>query len=151
MVAVVRVDAELVDDLKGVFAPVTDIHQGVVQGGAVVSGEGVDFPERLGGGENIGGDDFVQQAREFGIGEFDAVQGFELLAKVALQRGAIADVLSILVFQALERADKAEFYGVLTDGGGGCLGKLVIVIGRGAHGRYLEQSRLRGNLNRERM
>ena len=44
--------------------------------------------------------------------------------------------------RALERADEAELDGFLTDGGGSWLGKRVIVIGRGAHGRYLEQSRL---------
>ena len=39
VVAVVGVDAELVDDLEGVFAPVLDVDEGVVQRRAVVAGE----------------------------------------------------------------------------------------------------------------
>ena len=42
VVAVVGVDAELVDDLEGVLAPVLDVDEGVVQRRAVVAGEAVD-------------------------------------------------------------------------------------------------------------
>ena len=41
LVAVVGVDAELVDDLERVFAPVLDVDQGVVQRRAVIAGEGI--------------------------------------------------------------------------------------------------------------
>jgi hypothetical protein len=85
VVAVVRVDAQLVDDLEGVFAPVLDVDQGVVQRGAVVADEGVAVPQGSGGGKNIGGDDLVEQAGELAIGEVDAVEGLELFAEVALQ------------------------------------------------------------------
>ena len=40
VVAVVGVDAELVDDLEGVLAPVLDVDERVVQRRAVVAGEG---------------------------------------------------------------------------------------------------------------
>lgn len=83
--AVVGVDAELVDDLEGVFAPVSDVDQGVVQRGAVVAGEGIAVAQGAGGGEDIGGDDFVEQAGELTIGEVDAIEGLELFAEVALQ------------------------------------------------------------------
>jgi hypothetical protein len=72
VVAVVGVDAELADDLVGVFAPVLDVNEGVVQRRAVVAGEGVDLAEDLGGGEDVGGDDLFEQAGELGIGEADA-------------------------------------------------------------------------------
>ena len=107
VVAVVGVDAELVDDLEGVLAPVLDVDEGVVQRGAVVAGEAVALAQGAGGGEDVGGDDLVEQARELAVGEVDAVEGFELLAEVALQRGAVADVRAVLVLQALQLADEA--------------------------------------------
>src|SRR5580692_2157529 len=41
LVAVVGVDAELVDDFKRVFAPVLSVHQGIVQWRAIITGEAV--------------------------------------------------------------------------------------------------------------
>ena len=43
--AVVGVDAELVDNLEGVFAPVLDVDESVVERGAVVANEAVDLAE----------------------------------------------------------------------------------------------------------
>ena len=85
MVAVVGVDAELVDDLEGVLAPVLDVDQGVVERGAVIAGEGAYFPQGLGGGEDIGADDFIEQPGELAIGEADAVQGLEFFPEVLFQ------------------------------------------------------------------
>lgn len=59
VVAVVGVDADLVDDLEGVLTPVLEVDEGVVQRRAVVAGEGVDLLQGLGGGEDIQADDFV--------------------------------------------------------------------------------------------
>ena len=59
VVAVVGVDADLVDDLEGVLTPVLEVDEGVVQRRAVVAGEGVDLPQGLGGGEDIRADNFV--------------------------------------------------------------------------------------------
>ena len=53
VVAVVGVDAQLVDDLEVVLAPVLDVHQRVVQRRAVVAGEGVDAAQGLGSGVDI--------------------------------------------------------------------------------------------------
>jgi hypothetical protein len=82
VVAIVRVDAELVDDLKVVFAPVLEVHQRVVQGGAVIAGKAIDGAQRLRCRENIRRDDLVQEAGELRIGEAHPVQRLELLAKV---------------------------------------------------------------------
>jgi hypothetical protein len=59
--AVVGIDAKLVDDLEGVFAPVLDVDEGVVKGGAVVTGEAVDLAEKGCGGEDVRGDDLVKE------------------------------------------------------------------------------------------
>ncbi len=69
VVAVVGVDAELVDDLEGVLAPVLDVDERVVERRAVVAGEAVAVAERVGGGEDVGGDDLVEQALELAVGE----------------------------------------------------------------------------------
>ena len=115
MVAVVRVDAELIDDLEGVFAPVLDVDEGVVQRRAVIAGEAVDLAEGLGGGEDIVRDDLVEQLGELAIGEADAIQGLELLAEVPLQRCAVGDVAPVFVFEPLERADEAGFNAVFPE------------------------------------
>ena len=82
VVAVVRVDAELVDDLEGVLAPVLDVDEGVVERRAVVAGEAVDAGECVGGGD-VGCDDLVEQSLELAVGECDAIQGLELSLKFA--------------------------------------------------------------------
>ena len=109
VVAIVRVDAELVDDLEGVFAPVLDVDEGVVQRRAVIAGEAADGAQGLRGGEDIRGDDLVEQAGELRVGEADSVQGFEFLAEVCFQRGAVGDVWAVFVFELLEGADEAVF------------------------------------------
>jgi hypothetical protein len=97
VVAVVGVDAELVDDLEGVFAPVLDVDQGVVQRRAVVAGEAVALAQGAGSGEDIGGDDFLKKALKFAVGQADAVERLEFLAEVLLQRGAVANVRAVFV------------------------------------------------------
>ena len=67
VVAVVGVDAELVDDLEGVLAPVLDVDQRVVERRAVVAGEAASVAEGMGGGEDVGGDDLVEQALELAV------------------------------------------------------------------------------------
>ena len=60
VMAVVGVDAELIDDFEGVLAPVLDVDEGVVQRRAVVAGEAVALAEGAGGGEDIRRDDLVE-------------------------------------------------------------------------------------------
>ena len=136
VVTVVRVDAELVDDLKGVFAPVPDVNQHVVQRRAVIASEGVDFPQGFGGGEDIGTDDPVEQAGELGIGQAAAVEGLELLAEVFLQRGAVGDVAAVIVFEFLELADEAVFDALLPQHRVRRGGVRVVVVSGWGHGRY---------------
>ncbi len=66
LVAVVGIDAELVDDFKRVFAPVLDVDQGVVQRRAIIAGEAVALAEGFGGGEDIRGDDFLEKTLKLG-------------------------------------------------------------------------------------
>jgi hypothetical protein len=96
--AVVGVDAELIDDLEGVLAPVLDVDEGVVERGAVVAGEAVDPAEPGRGGEDVGGDDLVEEALEFAVGEPDAVEGLEVVAEVGFEGGAVANVRAMGVF-----------------------------------------------------
>jgi hypothetical protein len=102
MVAVVCVDAQLVDDLEGVFAPVLDVDQGEIERSAVVAGEAAALAQRSGGGEHVRANDFFEQAGKFALCERYAVQGLELGAEVLLQRCAVANVLTVFVFQAAE-------------------------------------------------
>ena len=44
----------------------------------------------------------LQQALELGIGQVDAVEGLELLAEVLFQRGAVADVGTVGVFEVFK-------------------------------------------------
>jgi hypothetical protein len=99
VVAVVRVDAELVDDLEVVFAPVPDVDQRVVQRRTVVAGEAVDIAEGLRGGEDIGRDDLIEQAGELGIREADAVELLELVAEIPLQCGPVRNIRTVDIFQ----------------------------------------------------
>ncbi len=68
VVAVIGIDAQLVDDFKVVFAPVFDVDQGVMQRCTVFTLKVITLAQGFGGGENVGGDDFVAQAGEFCIG-----------------------------------------------------------------------------------
>ena len=99
--AVVGVDAELVDDFKRVFAPVLDIDQGVVQRRAIFAVEALRSRAGLGGSEDIGSDDFVQQAGEFGFGQVYAVERLELLAEISFKRGLVADVGAVVYLRSV--------------------------------------------------
>ena len=107
--AVVGVDAELVDDLEGVFAPVFDVDKGVVERGAVVAGEAVDLAEQGRGGKDVGGDDLVEEAFEFAVGELDAVESLEVISEVAFEGGAVPDVRPMSVFEIGQLADQCLF------------------------------------------
>ena len=97
--AVVRIDAELIDDLEGVLAPVLDVDEGVVERRTVVADERFPVAERPGGFVNVWCDNPVEESFELAIREFDTVQGFELFPEVCFKRGSIADVGAILVLE----------------------------------------------------
>ena len=109
VVAVVGVDAQLVDDFKVVLAPVLDVHQGVVEGGAVVALEAVDAAQRLGSVVDVRRDHAVEQALEFAVGELDAVKRVELLAEIGFQSDTVADVRAIGVFEVAQLGEQIEF------------------------------------------
>jgi hypothetical protein len=109
MVAIVGVDAELVDELERVLASVLDVDEGVVEGRAVIAREAVDLTEGTGGGEDIGGNDLVEQTFKLAIGEGDAVAGLEGLAEVGFEGSAVANVWAMLVFQVEKLRDQGLF------------------------------------------
>ena len=109
MVAVIGINAQLIDYLKVVFAPVLDIHQRVIQRRAVIAAEGIDTAQNLSGCKHIRRDDFIQQARKFPIGETDTVEFFELRAEVLLKHRAINEIAAVGVFQHIQLGDQAVF------------------------------------------
>ncbi len=109
VMAVVSVHAQLVDDLKVVLAPVPDVHQGVVQRRTIVALEAVDVAQRLGGVVHIRRDHAVEQALEFAVGQANAVEGLELFAEVRLQRGTVADIGAIRVFEIFQCGNQISF------------------------------------------
>ena len=137
VVAVVGVDSKLVDDFKGVLAPVLDVDQGVVQRRAIVTREAVDLAECARGGENIGRDDLVAEALELAVSEPDAVEGLELLAEVAFERGAVFDVIAIDVLQIDKPRDEGLFELALWCGHGHSEIVLLVV------GRHRATARIR--------
>lgn len=102
MVAVLGVDAELVDYLEVVFAPVLDVDEGEVERGAIVTLEAVARAEDLGGFVDVRCDDLGEQAGELAVGEGDGVEFLELFAEVCFQCIPVADVGSMGVFEAGE-------------------------------------------------
>lgn len=57
-------------------------------------GEAITVAERLGGGKDVEGDDFIHDALELYVGEFHLIERLELL----LQRGAVANTREGLSF-----------------------------------------------------
>ena len=106
VMAVVGIDAQLVDDLEGVFAPVPDIDERVIERRAVVADERFRVPKQSGGLVDVRLHDLVAQASELGIGQGHAIQRLELLPEIRFQRRTVADVGPIAVFQALKPLDK---------------------------------------------
>lgn len=93
----VRVDAELIEDLKVVSAPVLEVYQRVVQRCAIVAGKGIDVAKDLGGFENVRRDDVTEQAKKLIVSELDAVQSLELLSEVKTQQGMAGDIGAIAI------------------------------------------------------
>ncbi len=104
--AIVSVDAELVDHLKAVFAPLLDIDEGVEEWCAVVAVEAVALAQMARGGEDVGGDDLIEQPGKLGIGEVDPIEGLKFLTEVLFQCVPVADVGAVAVFEILEFFDQ---------------------------------------------
>ena|ERR1043165_1322209 len=113
MVAVVRIDAQLVHDLKLVFAPVPDIDERVSKRRAIVANEVIALAEDPRGDKNVGGNEFIKKALELAISKPNAVEHFKLLSEISLQVVQVvpvADILAIGVFQALQLLNEVRFY-----------------------------------------
>ena len=99
VVAVVGVDAELIDDFEGVLAPVLDVDKRVVERRAIIADERLPIPQRAGRFVHVGRDDLIEEALELAVGKRDPVQGLEFFPEVGFKRGPITDVRAILVFE----------------------------------------------------
>lgn len=133
VVAVVRVDPELVDDLERVLAPVPDVDERVIQRCAIITREVVPLAERAGSRENVRCDDFVKKPLELAIGQRDPIQLFELSPEVRFQGGSVTNIRAILIFQVAQLGDQILFKVSLSlahrDGSTHCVKHPVEVIG----------------------
>ena len=109
VMAVAGVDAELVDHLKAVFAPLPDVDQGVKQWLAIVALEAVALPQMPCSSKNVRGNDQIQQPGKLGIRQMNPIERFELFAKVLLQCVTVTNIFPILVFEILQFIDQALF------------------------------------------
>ena len=110
VVAIVCIYAELVNNLKGVLAPIFDIDQCVKERRTVVALKAVAFAQKPRGVEHVRGNNLFQQAGKFTVRQAYSIQGFKLLSEVGLQRGTVADVLTVDIFKASQ-----VFYQLLFD------------------------------------
>ena len=92
MMAVIGVDAKLVDYLEGIFAPLPDVDQGVKECLTIVPIKAVALTQMTGSGENIRSNNLIQQSGKLCIRQMHTIQRFELFTKVLLQPGTVADV-----------------------------------------------------------
>ncbi len=99
VMAVVRIDAELIDDLEAVLAPVLDVDEGVVERRAVVADKRFPVPQRTGGFVHVWCDDLIEESLELSVGEVDAVECLELLPEVRFKLGEIADLGAVFVLE----------------------------------------------------
>lgn len=83
MMAIVRVDAELVNHLKRVLAPVPDVDERVVERRAVVAYEAISFTKDAGSSEDVGSDDVINETSVFGVGKTNAIKRFKFLSKIS--------------------------------------------------------------------
>ncbi len=109
VVAVIGVDAELVDDFKCVLAPVLDVDESIVEGGIVVAGEGFAIAEGTSSFVHIRGDNLIEKPLELAVGQRDAVEYFEFLPEVLLKRCAVADIGTVFVLKVPQLGEKCFF------------------------------------------
>ena len=107
--AVVGIDAELIDDFEGILAPILDVDEGVVEWCAVVAAECFAVPEGTGSFVHVRRDDLVAESLEFAVRECDTIEGFELFPEVCFKRGSITDIGAILVLEVPQFGDQVLF------------------------------------------
>src|SRR5690625_4233625 len=98
VVTAFRIDAQLVDDLEGVLAPVPQVDELVVKRSAVFSLEGVASAQSFRVCEHVRGYNRVKKPFEFAICEVDPIKSLELLAKISLQGVAVAEIVAAKIF-----------------------------------------------------
>lgn len=102
LAAISSVDGELVHHFIVVLAPVPQIHEAVIEGGAIVAHESLFLAQSLRCGEHVGSNVFLKKFAEFIVREGDEIEPFELLAEVLLQRIKVTNVASVGEFQLLQ-------------------------------------------------
>ncbi|SCZ84437.1 hypothetical protein NSMM_160027 [Nitrosomonas mobilis] len=105
VMAVIGADAQLINHLEAVFAPVLEVDQRIVKRRAVITFKTVALAQMFGSGEHVWGDDRIQQAMELIAGEADAVERLELFAKVGLKLSPITDIGTVAVFEITQLVD----------------------------------------------
>ena len=123
--AVGRVHAQLVDHFKGVLAPVASVNQLEMEGRAVFALEGVSFAKTARCVEDILPNDLLEEPIELFICQLATIERLKLLTKIGVQRGTVADVAAISVFQIFELADEMLLENRLRDGRGHRLRSLL--------------------------
>ena len=99
MMAVVRIDAELIDDLEGVLAPVLDVDESVVERRVVVSDKRFPVSEGPRGFVHVWRDDLVEESLKLAVGQFHTVQGFEFFPEVCFKCDSVANVGAMFILE----------------------------------------------------
>jgi len=86
VMAVVGIDAELIDDFEAVLALVLDVDEGVVERRAVIPGERFPVAEGACGFVHVGCHDVIEESQELAVRELDAIQGIEPFPEVRFKR-----------------------------------------------------------------
>lgn len=99
MVAIVRIDTQLIDHLERILAPIPYINQRVIEGRTVIPGKAAALTEDTGRRKNIRCDNLVQQASKLAVSKGNSIQLFKLLPEIGLKSDAITDIRAILILQ----------------------------------------------------
>jgi len=108
-----RIDAKLVDDFKGVFAPVERIYQSEGKRRAVIPFQGLRLAKGAGRLINIAADDHVHESGEFGFGKVNPIQRFKVGTEVLFQRCAVMNVRSIGVLEIIRQLGNELLFYIL--------------------------------------
>ena len=77
-----------------------------MQGGVVVTFEGVHFPQSFGGGKHAGGYDAVPQPRELGIAQVNTIGSFKMRSEIRFQGSLIFNIFPIFILQVPQAINK---------------------------------------------
>jgi hypothetical protein len=99
MSTVVSINAELIDDLECVLAPVFDVDESVIEGRAVVSDKRFAVPKGACCLVYIRRDDLLEEPSKFAVGKSNTIQGFEFFPEVCFKRSSIPNVGTMFILE----------------------------------------------------